>query len=201
MAEARSSRREREKEEKNLSRCSNKSRKLQKTLNFLTRFLFTKQNDKLSKHPQISTCKMTVVSRYSTWDPNRAPATFSMAENKSFITLFYIVWICPTLIINAGSPKIMVVHARWARRVWMEGQQPGYSKNMCGQGYSDNFPWPSAQIAVLTVAREQAHHKLLFGINFSPQLSTPIRTMLFRQSEPFRQCYSDTPGKEIVTPK
>ena len=30
----------------------------------------------------------------------------------------------------------------------------------------------SAQIVVLTVARQQAHHKLSFGIIFSPQVST-----------------------------
>ena len=46
----------------------------------------------------------------------------------------------------------------------------------------------SAQIAVLMVPRQQAHHKLSFGIIFSPQLSTSgsgraIQTMLFRQFE------------------
>ena len=64
----------------------------------------------------------------------------------------------------------------------------------------------SGQIAVLTVARQQAHHKLSVDIIFSPQLSTsssgrPIQTMPFRQSEPFRQCYSDTPGMFLCDPK
>ena len=45
-----------------------------------------------------------------------------------------------------------------------------------------------AQIAVLMVPRQQACHKLSFGIIFSPQLSTSgsgraIQTMLFRQFE------------------
>ena len=44
----------------------------------------------------------------------------------------------------------------------------------------------------MTVPRQQAHHKLPFGITFSPQLSTsgsgrPIQTMLFRQKMLFRQ--------------
>ena len=64
----------------------------------------------------------------------------------------------------------------------------------------------SAKIAVLTVSWQQAHHKLSFGIIFSPHLSTsssgrPIQTMPFRQSEPFRQCYSDTPDFFCMTPK
>ena len=61
-----------------------------------------------------------------------------------------------------------------------------------------------AQIAVLTVPRQQAHHKLSFGITFSPQLSTsgsgrPIQTMLFRQKMLFRQSIFGT--FFFVTPK
>ena len=83
-----------------------------------------------------------------------------------------------------------------------EGQQPSYSENRCGQSYSD-ICFKSAQIAVLTVARQHAHYKRSFDISFSPQLSAgssgrPTQTMPFRQSKPFKQCYSDTPGSFFV---
>ena len=79
----------------------------------------------------------------------------------------------------------------WTPFSQVEGQQPGYSDNWSNQKLFRQF-FQSAQIAVLTVARQQAHHELSFGITFSPQLSTSgsgwaIQTMLFRQSELFRQ--------------
>ena len=95
------------------------------------------------------------------------------------LTVLGFVWIASCL---AGPPLC----ARF-----LEGQQPGYSDNWSNQKLFRQF-FQSAQIAVLTVPRQQAHHKLSFGIIFSPQLSTSgsgwaIQTMLFRQSELFRQ--------------
>ena len=87
VAEARSSRREKKKRRRK-EFSQNVPKKIPNIyiyINTHTVFLNntktnTKNNDTISKHPQMFTFKMTVVSRYSTWDPNRASATFSMAE-------------------------------------------------------------------------------------------------------------------------
>ena len=71
----------------------------------------------------------------------------------------------------------------------LEGQQPGYSENRCGQSYSDIFQ--IAQIAGLTVARQKAHRKLSFGINFIDAKQRAARGDLFKQCHSDNRSHSD----------
>ena len=108
-------------------------------------------------------------------------ATFRATKNESINILIIVLLVLRVLWHSYVMIRIKFLFPFITLRcgVWRANNQ---AIQKIGVAKAIQTIFQSAQIAVLTVARQQAHHKLSFGINFSPQFST---------SGSGRQCHSD----------